>query len=138
MPYVLSKLTPNLVVSNVERAVHFYCDVLGFSCAMTVPDEPPYAFSAVRSGGVEIFLNSAESAGSEYPAFRGKAIGGTLTMFIDVADVRSVYDALKTQVKIVMPIEKKWYGVRDYVCGDRRLTRDWGLGIRNHEARAFC
>ena len=29
MPYTLTKLTPNLIVSDVERSVRFYCDVLG-------------------------------------------------------------------------------------------------------------
>jgi catechol 2,3-dioxygenase-like lactoylglutathione lyase family enzyme len=41
MPHELKKLTPNLVVSNVERSLAFYCGVLGFTRQMTVPDEGP-------------------------------------------------------------------------------------------------
>ena len=41
MPHGLKKLTPHLVVSNVERSAAFYCDLLGFARITTVPDEPP-------------------------------------------------------------------------------------------------
>ncbi len=56
MPYTLTKLTPNLIVSDVERSVRFYCDVLGFAVAATVPDAAPYVFAIVQSGPVEVFL----------------------------------------------------------------------------------
>ena len=38
---MFQKLTPNLVVRDVVRSVNFYRDVLGFSMAMSVPDQPP-------------------------------------------------------------------------------------------------
>jgi hypothetical protein len=49
------KLTPNLVVRNVAASMDFYKTVLGFQPAITVPDQPPYVFGSVTSGGVEIF-----------------------------------------------------------------------------------
>ena len=103
MPYVLNKLTPNLVVSDLQRSLEFYRDVLGFTVAMAVPDNPPYVFAGLKSGVVEIFLNALEPAAAEYPPFKGRPIGGTLTLFIDVAGIRQTYDALKSQVKIVLP-----------------------------------
>ena len=87
MPYELKKLTPNLIVSNVERSVAFYRDVLGFSVGPTVPDAAPYVFAIVQSGPVEIFLNAPEPAIAEYPAFKDRPIGGTLTLFIEVTDI---------------------------------------------------
>jgi len=86
MPYVLKKLTPNLVVSNVDRSAAFYRDVLGFTVAQTVPDDGPHVFASFRSGGVEIFLNALEPAAAEYPAFQNRKIGGTLTLFVEVDD----------------------------------------------------
>ena len=66
---VFKKLTPNLLVANVERSLAFYVDTLGFSRGMTVPDASPFVFAAVTSGDVEIFLNDAATAVKEYPAF---------------------------------------------------------------------
>ena len=118
MPYLFKKLTPNLVVSNLQRSLEFYRDVLGFTVAMAVPDEPPHVFAGLQSGAVEIFLNARESAEAEYPAFKGRPIGGTLTLFIDVADVRKAYETLQSRVNVTMPLEKKWYGVTEFAFED--------------------
>ncbi len=118
MPHTLKKLTPNLVVSSVERSLAFYCEVLGFTRAMTVPDVSPYVFAAVQSGNVEIFLNAQGPAVAEYPGFQGKPIGGTLTLFIEVSDIEACYEALTPRVSVVMPLEKKWYGVTEFAFED--------------------
>ena len=86
MPYTLTKLTPNLIVSDVARSVRFYCDVLGFAVTATVPEAAPYVFAIVQSGPVEVFLNAPEPAIAEYPAFKDRPIGGTLTLFIEVVN----------------------------------------------------
>jgi uncharacterized glyoxalase superfamily protein PhnB len=118
MPHHLTRLTPNLIVADVSRSIAFYRDVLGFTLQATVPDAAPFVFAIVQSGGVEIFLNAPEPAVAEYPAFKGRPIGGTLTLFIQVDDVRAAHEALNTQVEIVMPLEKKWYGVTEFAFVD--------------------
>jgi catechol 2,3-dioxygenase-like lactoylglutathione lyase family enzyme len=118
MPYELKKLTPNLIVSDVGRSLAFYRDVLGFAPTDTVPDQAPYVFAVVQSGPVEIFLNAPEPATAEYPAFKDRPIGGTLTLFIEVVDIASVHAGLKDQVTIVMPLEHKWYGVTEFAIAD--------------------
>jgi lactoylglutathione lyase len=115
---VFKKLTPNLLVANVERSLAFYVGTLGFERGMTVPDASPLAFASVTSGVVEIFLNDAAGAVKEYPAFAGKAIGATGTLFIEVEGVDALHDRLKPAVKIVMPIETKFYGVREFAIED--------------------
>ena len=118
MPHHLTKLTPNLIVADVSRSIAFYRDVLGFSVQATVPDAAPYVFAIVQSGPVEIYLNAPEPAAAEYPAFKGRPIGGTLTLFIQVDDVRAAHEALTDRVEIVMPLEKKWYGVTEFAFLD--------------------
>ena len=118
MPHELKKLTPNLVVANVEKSVAFYRDVLGFTLSATVPEASPYVFAIVQSGGVEVFLNAPEPAIAEYPAFAGRPIGGTLTLYIEVEGIRSLYDALRARMRIVTPLEKKFYGVTEFVIED--------------------
>jgi catechol 2,3-dioxygenase-like lactoylglutathione lyase family enzyme len=118
MPHELKKLTPNLVVSNVERSLAFYRDVLGFTVTATVPDEGPLVFAALSSGPVEVFLNASEPAVAEYPAFKGRPLGGTLTLFIEVTNIHEAHASLQPRVKIVMPLEKKWYGVTEFAFED--------------------
>src|SRR6187200_3175562 len=114
MPHELKKLTPNLVVSNVERSLTFYRDVLGFQVTATVPDASPYVFASLQSGAVEIFMKAPEPAIAEYPAFEGRSIGGTLTLFSVVVDIPRVHESLKPRVDIVMPLVQKWYGVTEF------------------------
>ena len=118
MPYTLTKLTPNLIVSDVERSVRFYADVLGFAVTATVPETAPYVFAIVQSGGVEVFFNAPEPAIAEYPAFKDRPIGGTLTLFIEVMDIAGAHAALEDRVPIVMPLEHKWYGVTEFAFAD--------------------
>lgn len=118
MPYELKNLTPNLVVSSVERSMAFYRDVLGFTVATTVPDASPYVFAIMQSGSVQVFLNERNAATAEYPAFKDRPLGGTLTLMVDVADVRRAYETLQDKVKIVMPFERKWYGVTEFAFED--------------------
>jgi catechol 2,3-dioxygenase-like lactoylglutathione lyase family enzyme len=118
MPYELTKLTPNLIVSDVGRSLAFYRDVLGFTVGPTVPDAAPFVFAIVQSGPVEVFLNAPEPAIAEYPAFKDRPIGGTLTLFIEVVDIARAHESLKDRVKIVMPLEHKWYGVTEFAFED--------------------
>lgn len=117
MPH-LRKLTPNLVVADVERSMAFYRDVLGFTVDATVPENPPHVFVSLTSGAVEIFLNAPEPAVAEYPAFRGRPIGGTLTLFVEVDDVRGAHESLKDRVTIVMPLVTQWYGLTEFAFTD--------------------
>lgn len=118
MPYEIKKLTPNLVVSRVERSLAFYCDVLGFARTGTVPEESPFVFAVVQSGPVEIFFNAQGPAVDEYPALAGKPIGGTLTLYMEVSGVEKLYDDLKGRVKVTMPLDKKFYGVTEFAFED--------------------
>ena len=111
-------LTPNLIVSDVARSVAFYREVLGFVVDATVPEAAPYVFASVKSGPVEVFLNAPEPAYAEYPAFKDRPIGGTLTLFIEVEGIAAWHEALKDRVKVVMPLEHKWYGVTEFAIAD--------------------
>ena len=118
MPYELKKLTPNLIVSDVLRSLEFYRDVLGFTVAVTVPEAEPFVFAVVQSGPVEIFLNAPEPAIAEYPAFKNRPIGGTLTLFVEVANIALAHATLQDKVRIVMPLEHKWYGSTEFAFED--------------------
>ena len=112
------KLTPNLLVANVERSLAFYVDTLGFTRGMTVPDASPFVFAAVTSGDVEIFLNDAATAVKEYPAFAGKPIGATGTMFIELEGVDALHERIKSSVTITMPLVTQFYGMREFAILD--------------------
>jgi lactoylglutathione lyase len=112
------KLTPNLLVANVERSLAFYVGTLGFERGMTVPDASPFVFAAVTGGPVELFFNDRATAVKEYPAFDGKPIGATGTLYIEVDGVDALHDRVKPAVRIVMPIVTQFYGMREFAIED--------------------
>jgi uncharacterized glyoxalase superfamily protein PhnB len=117
MPH-FQKLTPNLLVASVERSLAFYVDTLGFERGLTVPEQSPFVFASVTGGPVEVFFNDAATAVKEYPAFGGKPLGATGTMFIELQGVDALHDRLESRVKIVMPLETKFYGMREFAIED--------------------
>jgi len=116
-----TKLTPNLIVSNVEKSLAFYEGVLGFTRGMTVPEQSPFVFAILTSGPIEVFLNDRSTIAKESPQFAGKALGGGNTMFIELTGpggVDAYHDAIKDRVKIVLPLVTQWYGMREFAIED--------------------
>jgi uncharacterized glyoxalase superfamily protein PhnB len=113
------KLTPNLVVRDVTASMEFYRSVLGFQPAITVPDQPPYIFGSVTSGGVEIFFNDQKMVAEDYPPLGAKPIGGALTLFNEVEGIEEVLAAVKkSAAKIIMPLKHQFYGMREFAFED--------------------
>lgn len=118
-----SDVTPNLVVSNVERSLAFYRDVLGFSVTATVPDASPFAFAWMQRDGVNVFLNSHESI-EEHGALAERPIGGTASLFIviEADDVAGGIDALFASISpratVMMAPKNQFYGMREFGIED--------------------
>jgi catechol 2,3-dioxygenase-like lactoylglutathione lyase family enzyme len=81
---LFKKLTPNLIVADVERSLAFYTKVLGFTRGMTVPEQAPFVFGSVVSGDVESFFNEKQTATKELPMLAARPIGTSGTMYLEV------------------------------------------------------
>jgi lactoylglutathione lyase len=115
----IKKLTPNLIVSNVEASLKFYREILGFEPAMTVPDESPYVFAGVSNGSVEIFFNDQKTVAHEYPKLAA-SIGASLTLYMEVDSLQEVVERVqKAGAKISMPVTEQFYGMKEFAFEDR-------------------
>jgi uncharacterized glyoxalase superfamily protein PhnB len=114
-----TKLTPNLVVRDVQAALNFYQSVLGFQPGMRVPDSPPYVFGSVTSGNVEIFFNDQKAVAEDYPPLARDPIGGTMTLFLECEGIEDVLRAVeKAGARVVMPLKTQFYGMREFAFVD--------------------
>ena len=115
-----TKLTPNLVVRDVQAAVQFYESALGFQRGISVPDNPPFVFASVTNGaGVEIFFNDQKMVGEDYPPLAKDPLGGTLTVFIECEGIEGILSAVQNSAaKIVMPLKTQFYGMREFAFQD--------------------
>lgn len=114
-----TKLTPNLVVHDVQAAINFYTTVLGFKQAITVPDAPPYVFASVTAGDIEIFFNDQKAVAEDYPPLAKDPLGGTMTLFLECEGIEDVLRAVeKSGARIVMPLKTQFYGMREFAFMD--------------------
>ena len=114
----IKKLTPNLIVRNVEASMKFYREVLGLETAMTVPEQAPYVFAGVGNGVVEVFFNDQKVVAAEYPQMAA-TIGASLTLYMEVDSLEAVLERVnKAGAKISMPVTEQFYGMKEFAFED--------------------
>ncbi len=114
----IKKLTPNLVVRNVEASLKFYGEILGLEKAITVPDESPYVFASVSNGAVEIFFNDQKTVAAELPNLAAN-IGGSFTLYMEVDNLHAILDRVQQAgAKISMPVTAQFYGMQEFAFED--------------------
>ena len=118
MTTTLRKLTPNLMVEDVNKTVDFYKNMLGFDVLATVPETGQFNWAMLKQGDVEMQFQTRASLSEEIPAFKDRAIGGALTLYIDVEDVTALYNALKDKVAIVQDMHTPLYGTQEFAIED--------------------
>ena len=112
IPSEYPRVTPYLSVEGAEKAIAFYCDILG-------------AVERVRMGGPDGKIGHAELAiGSsvimlsdafpDMSAPTPSALGGSpVTLMVYVADVDDVFArAMKAGAKEIAPVQDQFYGDR--------------------------
>lgn len=116
---MLKKLTPNLMVEDVQQTISFYQDVLGFEVLTTVPGEADRLnFAIVRRDDVELMFQSRESLTAEISALVGMPIAASQTFYIEVSGIRELYGQLKERVEIVSDMHSTFYGTEEFYFRD--------------------
>ena len=114
----MKKLTPNLMVIDVNKTIDFYKNILGFKTIMTVQEEGVFQWAMMKNGNVEVMFQSKENLSKEIPELESKEIGGSLTLYIDVPDVKTLYEKVKGKVTIVQDMHATFYGTSEFSVKD--------------------
>jgi len=112
-------LTPNLIVSDINRSAAFYRDVLGFEQVTTVPEKPPFVFVWMKHGSVAVFLNvpQPDKPGSQISL--SKAVAGTSSMYIKLHGVDDLAARVHEHgVTPAIPMHKEFYGMKEFAVLD--------------------
>jgi len=123
------KLTTNMMVEDVSRTVDFYSDVLGFEFVMGVPENSQevvttrqkgqaLGFAITKCDNIEMMFQARRSLTEEVPEFSNMGIGGSLTFYIEVEDVKGLYAKLKDKVTIVKDMRTTFYGKQEFYIRD--------------------
>ena len=112
------KLTPNLMVEDVEQTLTFYTDVLDFDVLATVPEQGPYDWAMLGKDDVTLMFQARSSLGEEIPALADAPLGGSLTFYTDISGVMAWYERLKDKVEIVQDVHTTFYNTREFAFRD--------------------
>ena len=115
---MLKKLTPNLMVEDVNHTLGFYRDTLDFEVLMTLPEVSPFDFAIVRRDQVELMFQSRRSLSENVPALTGSPIGASQTFYIEVVGIRELYEQLRGKVDIVVDLHTTFYGTQEFYFRD--------------------
>lgn len=113
----VKKITPVLLVHEIEPCVRFWRERLGFEVAIEVPEGDKLGFVSLQKGGVEVMYQSYASVekDSSFSA-RGYTKGPTF-LYLEVDSLDAVIAATKG-AKVVMPERKTFYGAREFGVED--------------------
>jgi uncharacterized glyoxalase superfamily protein PhnB len=117
-------VTPNLIVSDIDRSAAFYRDVLGFQVVTTVPDAAPFVFVWLQRDGVNVFLNRKDGVADDVPRLAERTIGGTNTLFMTIESdsvengIDGLFERIDGRAPVVMPLKNQFYGMREFGIED--------------------
>jgi uncharacterized glyoxalase superfamily protein PhnB len=106
----MKKLTPVLIVDQVEPCAEFWTGRLGFVRTAEVPHDGETGFVILQREGVELMYQSLASVASDNPAVAAGPHGSVL--FIEVDDLDAVEAAL-LGAEVVIPRRDMFYGMTE-------------------------
>ncbi|HKW74504.1 MAG TPA: VOC family protein [Terriglobales bacterium] len=115
-----NKITPNLVVADIEASLRFYRDVLGFTVSQTVPDKAPFIFAWMKRDDAELFLNQQQKPQPGQPdPLAGRQLGGTLSMYMPLKGISDLLKKVEQHgIKIAIPLHMEFYGMTEFAVLD--------------------
>ena len=117
-PMNVKRITPVLLVQEIEPIVSFWVDRLGFAKTIEVPEGNKLGFVAFQKGSAEVMYQTYSSVEKDaLPSMSAGARKGPTYLYVEVDDLDAVLAAMK-DVKIVMPVRTAFYGMREFSVQD--------------------
>jgi uncharacterized glyoxalase superfamily protein PhnB len=114
----VKKITPVLLVNNIEPILSFWTDRLGFTKTIEVPNGNKLAFVAFQKGSVEVMYQTYASVEHDAPlAMAAAARKGPTYLYLEVDNLDVTLSAMKDLDK-VMPERTAFYGMREFAVQD--------------------
>jgi len=125
----METLSPNIFVSNMPETIAFY-KMLGFNVTMSVPENgDDLVWVMMVNGSVTIMFQTYESLGESLPEIQRKD-GGSLLLYINLKNIRELFDSIKDKVKVLAGLDVTFYGATEFSILD---NNNYVLTFAEHE-----
>ena len=98
----VKRITPVLLVKEIEPLIPFWVDRLGFTKAVEVPDGHKLGFVIFQKGSAEVMFQTYAS-----PTY----------LYMEVDNLDAVLAATK-DARMVMPVRTAFYGMKEFAVQD--------------------
>ena len=116
---MLKKMTPNMVVENVNATIEWYQNVLGcFEVVLTDPESGKYDWALMACEDVEIMFQSKDSIRESIKEFRLPDKGCNAIMYIEMEYLKGFRKRIDGKVEIVQDIHTTSYGIQELSIRD--------------------
>jgi len=106
------KITPVLLVDNIEGSLPFWTERIGFEKIVEVPEGERLGFVILMREGAELMLQTMESVRKDEPKFADGTASRVTSLFIEVNDFEDVLRRLRGY-PIAMEERTTFYGMRE-------------------------
>jgi uncharacterized glyoxalase superfamily protein PhnB len=114
----VKRITPVLLVKEIEPVIPFWVDRLGFTKTIEVPDGNKLGFVTFQRGASEVMYQTYASVEKDAPKDVSATAGkGPTYLYMEVDNLQAVLAAMK-DVKIVMPVRTAFYGMKEFSVQD--------------------
>jgi uncharacterized glyoxalase superfamily protein PhnB len=106
------KLTPVLIVDDIESSLPFWVERMGFEKTVEVPDGERLGFVILVREGAELMLQTKASVQKDEPKFAEGTASRVTSLFIEVNDFEDILRRLRGY-PIAMEERTTFYGMRE-------------------------
>lgn len=119
MTYKENQLVPELSITNLQKSLDFYIDILGFTVAFKRPEE---GFAFITLGNAQLMLDEIGKGRTWRTGELTLPLGRGINFQIQVESVDHLLDKLKEKdIKLFLELEEKWYRVDDHEAGQKQF-----------------
>src|SRR5580704_217983 len=108
----VNKITPVLLVDEVEPCIHFWVDGFGFEKTIEVPEGNKTGFVTLQKGSIELMYQSYSSVEKDDPNRAESIRKGPTFLYVEVGNLEEAIAAAKG-APVVMPVRTTFYGARE-------------------------
>lgn len=117
----MKKLTPNLMVEDVDATLKWYKSILGTQEIVKIPytkNPSKSQWALAHCGAVEFMFQLRDSLEEETSVLKDIPIGGSFTLYIEVENIQELHDSLKDKTEIVQKMHTTFYGSQEFAIKD--------------------
>jgi len=112
----MKSIAPNIFVDDIEETIEFY-EKLDFELVSRVPEEDEIVWAMMVNGNVQFMFQTFKSLGDELPQVK-RSKGGSLLLYIQVNEIKKLYEKIKNKVEVIKEMEKAFYGANEFSIKD--------------------